>query len=151
MIDYTVIGWLALAVVLFLIESATAQLICVWFSIGSIMAMIMAALEAPFVLQLVVFLLASIAVLVFGRPLVTDWIATKKTPTNADRVIGQKGIVLEEINNLLQTGRVTMDGLLWTARCDNDQYIIPKDYPVRAVRIDGVKLIVEPLDINTEE
>lgn len=141
------IFWLIVAITLFVIETTTYQMVCIWFSISAMFTTIVAAFGAPFWLQLTVFLLGAIVVLWIGRPLVRDKIRVRKRPTNADRVIGQIGVVQQEVDNDLQTGRVLANGLSWTARSEEGE-IIPAGEKVCALRIDGVKLIVKPLEIS---
>lgn len=143
--------WLVVSVVLFVIEGMAVQLICVWFAVGALLAMLAAALGASVPVQLLVFLLSSVAVLLLGRPLLKKKLKFKQTATNADLVIGKIGVVLEEVNNDLQTGRVTANGLDWTARSTIDSVIIPAGAKIRAVYIDGVKLIVELAEPDKEQ
>lgn len=143
--QYAAIFWLVLAVALFILEGLSVQLISIWFAAGSIFAMVAALLGGSTTVQLLVFLVTSIAVLIFGRPFFKQRLNLKKSPTNADLVIGQIGIVLEEINNDLQTGRVNANGLDWTARSTDDAVSIPVGSRVMAMRIEGVKLIVQPV------
>lgn len=140
--------WLIIAVALFVVESVTYQMVCIWFSFGAVLAMVAAWLGAPVWLQLLVFLVSSIIVLFLLRPVVKNKIRVKKSPTNADLVIGQIGVVREQVDNILQTGRVTANGLDWTARTEEDGVVIAAGERVRAVRIDGVKLIVEPVTVQ---
>ena len=92
-------------------------------------------------IQIVIFLVTSFALLLATRPLVRKHINKKSQPTNADRSIGQKAVVTEEINNLLGNGAAKINGVEWTARADSEN-IIPVGATVTVVRIDGVKLIV---------
>lgn len=140
------VAWLAIAVALFFIELATYQMLCIWFSVGALAALLSGFLGASGGIQLLAFLLFSIVALLVFRPLVKSKIRVKKSPTNADSVIGQTGLVREEIDNGRQTGRVYANGLDWTARSVHDSVIIPAQSKVRAVRIEGVKLIVEPVE-----
>lgn len=142
------VAWLGLAVLLFVIESATYQLVCIWFSVGAVLAMLAGLLGAPFGVQLTVFLIASVLTLILGRPIVKDKISFQKSPTNADSVIGQTGVVVECIDNVRQTGRVTVRGLDWTARCVEPPVVISEGSRVKILRIDGVKLIVEPIKVE---
>jgi len=146
---YGALFWLIIAVILFVIEGVTVQLVCLWFAVGSIAALIAAALGAPTWVQFLVFLLASIASLFLGRPVLMKLLATKKEATNADRVIGSTAVVLEEIDNVRETGRVRAMGLDWTARTQGTERI-PFQEQVRVLRIEGVKLIVEPLESGEE-
>ncbi len=139
--------WLAIAVVLFIIEGLSVQLVCIWFAVGAVASMFTSALGAPFGVQLLVFLITSIVVLLVGRPFFKKRLDLKKTATNADVVIGMEGLTLEEIDNGLQAGRVHANGLDWTAR-SADGSIIPARQRVMVLKIDGVKLIVEPIHEN---
>lgn len=136
--------WLVLAVVLFVIESVTVQMVCIWFAFGALAGMLASFIGAPVLLQLMIFLVTSIAVLIAGRPIVMNRLATRREATNADRVVGQLGIVIEQIDNIAQTGRVSANGLDWSARCEYD-VIVPKGSKVLVKHIEGVKLIVQPL------
>lgn len=139
--------WLIAAVVLFIIEGVTTQLVCIWFAFGALVAIIPAALKADLWVQLLIFLIFSIVFLFVARPIVKDRLLHDKQPTNADMVIGQTALVTQEIDNLKQTGRVSVMGLDWSARSENGG-ILPENTQVRVIRIDGVKLIVSSV---TEE
>jgi len=147
---YGAIFWLVIAVIFFVIEGLTVQMVCIWFAAGAVFAMLAAFVEMHFWVQMLIFLVTSILVLVIGRPLLVDKIKPKKVATNADRVIGQVGVVLEQIDNLEQTGRVSANGLIWTARSEFGS-IIPVQSKVLVKYIDGVKLIVEPIQILQQE
>lgn len=138
-----ILVWLIIAGTLVFIEATTVQLVCIWFAVGSLFAALAAFVGAPFWLQLLVCLISSIAVLIVGRPLLLDKLQKNRQPTNADRLIGQYGVVKQEIDNLKQTGRVSASGLDWSARSEYGE-IIPPETPVLILRIDGVKLIVQP-------
>lgn len=142
MYGLSAVSWMAIAVGLFILETVTYQLICIWFSVGALVAGITAGLGGSAKTQLMAFLLTSIAVLLVGRPLLKNRLKVKKSATNADRVIGQMGVVKEEVNNQLETGRVLAGGLEWMARSVDDS-VIPVDSQVSIARIEGVKLMVE--------
>ena len=132
----------AVAIVAFgIFEGVTAQLVSIWFVIGSVAALISAAFKAPIWLQIVIFFAVSVLVLVAMRPIIKKKITPTLEKTNADRCIGKDGVVIEEINNLLSTGQVKADGKVWTAR-SSDNSVIPRDTVVTVEKIDGVKLVV---------
>jgi len=137
-----IIIWVLVSAGLLLLEGLTTQFIGIWFAVGAAITVVPAALGAPLWFQLLVFLVCSLLFLYLIRPIVRDKISVKKQPTNADMVIGQRGIVLEEINNRISTGRVTAMGLTWTARAAIQDQVIPKDTDVIVERIEGAKLIV---------
>ena len=51
--------------------------------------------------------------------------------------------MIQEIDNLAQTGRVRVSGLDWTARTETDGVRIQVGQTVLVKAIEGVKLIVE--------
>ncbi|MCH5316311.1 MAG: NfeD family protein [Eubacterium sp.] len=137
--------WIALIVIFSVFEAVTAQLVSVWFVIGSIAALVAHILNAPLYLQIIIFIVVSIVALAITRPLVKKYIHPKKQSTNADRVIGQIGIVTEKIDNLNAVGNVKVDGKIWSARSTNGE-IIPPDARIEVTEISGVKLIVKPIN-----
>ena len=142
-ISMTVV-WIVAVVVLLIIEGLTAGLVTIWFAIGAVVALICCLIGAPLWLQLAVFLVVSFVTLLVTRPLAQKYLNSKTQPTNADRLIGKECIVTEMIDNVAGTGAVTVGGQVWTARCVSDVVIQPN---ARATvrRIEGVKLIVEPI------
>ncbi len=134
--------WAAAIIVFGIAEAVTAQLISIWFVIGAVAGLISVFCGANLYVQLLVFIAVSVLALVITRPLVKKYIKPKKEHTNADRVLTQEGIVVEEINNTLGKGQVKVDGKLWTARSANGD-IIPEGSIVETEKISGVKLIVK--------
>jgi membrane protein implicated in regulation of membrane protease activity len=140
--------WLVVSVVLFVVESFTVQIICVWFAVGALAAMIAAGLGAPLWAQFLVFLVVSLVTLFPGRRLFKSKLLRKSVPTNADQVIGQLAVVESGIDNITGTGRGLANGLSWAARTADGEDV-PPGSEVRVLRIEGVKLIVEPAALST--
>ena len=140
--------WLILMLVLLVVEAMVPGLVSIWFALGALAAMIGASLHAPVWLQVILFVAVTLVTLLVTRPLARKYVNAKVQPTNADRIIGKECIVREEINNLLETGAVSVDGKLWTARSLRDGAVIPANSVAIVERIEGVKAIVKPF---TEE
>lgn len=134
--------WLGAMVLFGIIEAVTAGIVSIWFCFGSLAALIAAALHASPVVQIIVFLAASALSLIITRPLVRKKILLRPTATNADMLIGERGIVIEDIDNLENIGGVKILGKVWSAR-SSDGARIEKDSVVTVLKIEGVKLIVE--------
>lgn len=137
-----VIFWAAAIVVFVVIELATVGLASIWFALGALCALISTLLGAPVWLQVVWFVIISVAALVLTRPLVKKYINAKTHATNADRVIGSRAVVKERIDALAGTGAVLADGKMWSAR-SADGSVIEAGSIVTVLEIQGVKLIVE--------
>ena len=134
--------WLILLIASGIIEAATAGLVCIWFTFGTLAALISAICGAPPMAQTIIFILVSALLLIFTRPLVKKHIAPKTTSTNYDRLIGKECVVTEEIDNLNGTGAIKANGLEWSAKSSSSN--IPKGSIVTVTKIEGVHAIVEP-------
>lgn len=110
-----VFAWIAAIVIFSIIEAATTALVCIWFVFGAVAAFITALFTTSPFIQLTVFVVVSVATLIFTRPVLKKKIHTERVPTNADRVIGCRAIVTEPVSPT-QNGRVSVDGLTWAAR-----------------------------------
>lgn len=135
--------WLALAVVLTIVEVSTAQLVSIWFVIASVITAVCSAtfLKGVFIWQCVAFVLLSALCLVLTKPLVKRIKSTHKTKTNSDRHIGKTGKVVVTIDSASNTGQVDIDGNRWSAK-SVDGKVIEKDTEVIVESIEGVKLLV---------
>ena len=135
--------WLTAMIALLIVEAIVPGLVSIWFAIGAFAALISALLGAPLWLQVVWFLAVSVATLVLTRPLAQRYVNSRVQPTNADALIGRDCVVTENIDNLAGTGAVKIDGKVWTARAENENGRYAKGDVVKAVKIEGVKLIVK--------
>lgn len=134
--------WLGLLLLFAIGEAVSVGLTSIWFAAGALVALIAALLGGPLWLQIVLFIVVSALCLLAIRPLAQKHLNNKTEPTNADRVIGSEAKVTETIDNLQGTGTVTIGGVVWTARSQNDR-LIPAGTLVRVLRIEGVKVYVE--------
>ena len=138
-----ILFWIVLMIVLLIIEAATYGLATIWFAAGALAAYVAALLGGGTAVQVMVFVLISVVLLLLTRPLAKKYINERAAKTNKDTIPGRTAIVTEEINNLAATGRVTIDGLPWTARAAVPEEIIPVGEEVVVEKIEGVKCIVK--------
>lgn len=137
------IFWLILFVVLLIIEIFTMGLTTVWFAGGALVAFVLAFVGLGLPVQIIVFLLVSILLLVLTRPIAIQFFNKERQKTNADRLIGQKAVVLETIDTLHSTGRVEINGMEWSAKAEDTVAVIEAGAVVSVEGIQGVKLIVK--------
>ena len=135
--------WLVILFVCIVIEIATLGLATIWFAGGALIAAVLALLHVPFAIQVVAFILVSFILLMFTRPVAVKYFNRNRIKTNAESLVGMQAIVVSEIDNLQQTGRVTIQGKEWTARTTQSGIQIQQGAIVIVRAIDGVKLIVE--------
>ncbi len=137
------IFWIIVMVIAIVIEIATLGLTSIWFAGGALVAVGCALLHVPFIWQVLICLIVSTVLLVFTRPIVSEHFNRNRTATNVESLIGESAVVIEEISNIKQTGRVSIQGKEWTARTENQEAVIAKDKIVTIQNIEGVKLIVK--------
>ena len=139
------IVWLVVVVLLFAAEAATVGLVSIWFGVGALTGLVISFFCRNVWIQLGVFLAVSFVCLLAVRPLVRKYIAPRKVATNADRTVGAEGVVTQAVDNLAATGQITVGGTVWTARTEEGAAPIAQGAQVRVLRIEGVKVIVTPI------
>ena len=142
--------WLGVLIVFAIVEASTVTLVSIWFVGGSLAALIAALLGAEIWLQVTLFIVVSALLLISFRPLLKKYYQPRKIQTNAPANIGKLAIVTESIDNLRGLGAVKLSGLTWTARSESGKGI-EAGTVVCVKRIEGVKLFVEPAEVNVTE
>lgn len=107
--------WVALGVVVSLIELASGELIFLMFGIAAFAAGGTAMLGGDPVLQLAVFGVVSVALLALVRPRIVARIHDGPTlPTGRDGLVGTFALVEEQVSR--HAGRVRIGDEFWSAR-----------------------------------
>lgn len=136
--------WIALAIIMAIAEIASVQLISVWFVVGALCAAVTTIFTDSLLIQFVVFVGVSLAALLITRPLVKKLKQNiRPLSTNADRLIGEPGVMLTNLDTVQAVGQAKVKGEIWSVKCDNPP--LKKGGAVRVLAIEGAKLIVEPL------
>ncbi len=141
--EYLVWGWLGALILFIIIEIATTSLTTIWFAGGSLAAFLANVLNAPLWLQIVLFIVVSLVLLIFTRPIMLKAMKSSELKTNVDSLIGKQAKVTENISNIDDTGTAVVNGQEWTARNVVPGEVIEAGEIVEIVEISGVKLIVK--------
>ncbi len=136
------IFWLVLMLILILAEIATMGLTTIWFAAAALVCGICAGFGMPFLPQMIIFIVISLVLILFTRPIAMKYFNRDRVKTNAESLIGRQAIVTTQIDNLRAAGQVTVSGQEWTARSSEDGTIIPQGAVAEVLAINGVKLIV---------
>ena len=99
-----VIVWLAILIILVVIEIFTLGLTTIWFAGGALVAILVAALGGPVWLQIIIAAVVSAVLLFFTRPIAMKYFNRDRERTNAESLVGRQAIVISEINNLQGIG-----------------------------------------------
>jgi membrane protein implicated in regulation of membrane protease activity len=142
----SVLFW-ACAVIAFVVaEIMTIQLVSIWFAAGSLITLLFSYFyELTAIEQLGIFIISSSIFLLISLPLLRNRRNRKNAvATNAELDVGKHATVIEVINSDKGTGRVTLNGVNWSAVPENENDIIPEGTVVIVKKVIGARLIVAP-------
>ena len=142
------IVWLGIFVILLIIEILTMGLTTIWFAGGALAAFGAGVIGFGLVVQEVGFVVVYVLLLVMTRPLAVKYFNQERQKTNAESLIGQQALVIEDIDTLQSAGRVEVNGQEWSAKTDEPDGKIEKNKIVVIDGIQGVKLIVRDKEEN---
>ncbi len=137
--------WLIIAGLFFIGEIITVGFLIFWFGIGALIAMAVSFFTTNIIIQTSVFIVSSAILLFATKPFVKKFVDVKPTKTNAYSIIGQKALVIKEINSH-SVGQIKIKGEVWSAESENDE-TIKEGSEVEILQIKGVKAIVKPIKI----
>jgi membrane protein implicated in regulation of membrane protease activity len=132
--------WLIAAGVLAGAETLSLDFVLIMFAGGAAGASISAALGAPAIAQVLVAIAATLALLVFVRPVVRRHLAPHIHLTGSAALVGREAIVLSQVDE--HGGRIRLNGQEWSARTFDQNQVLPAGTRVRVMQISGATAIV---------
>lgn len=138
----TAIFWLVLTVLLGIIEISTPTLVCIWPAIGGLLTFGCAMFGVNIWIQIAVFVITTVILIILTRPLAKKYVTNKVTATNADRIIGTEGVVIQNIDPIENSGQVKVMGQIWSAKSENGTPI-QSGVRVAVTALEGVKVVVK--------
>ncbi|MDR0885967.1 MAG: NfeD family protein [Clostridiales Family XIII bacterium] len=144
---YMLIFWLVIAVVLAVIEGMTLGMVTIWFTVGAVVAAAVSFAGCSFQVQLICFLVVSVVLLIFTRPLLQTRLKVGHEKNQVDNIIGKVGLVTEAVEPF-QSGLAKVNGIIWTAIAEAPEIGIAAGSRIKVVRVEGVKLIVRLAEPN---
>jgi len=139
--DYDWVAWIGLAVVLGIVEVTTLDLVFAMLAAGALAGATTALVTDQVVVQVLVALVVSVAMLAVVRPLALRHLRTPLAiRTGTAALVGERGLVLEPVDS--EGGRIKLKGEVWSARAYDPQTSIEAGRHVEIVEIDGATAIV---------
>ena len=133
--------WLIAAGVLAAAEAATLTLVLLMVAGGAAAAAVTAALGGPVLVQFVVAVVATFALLGVVRPVARrHMLPGTGTLTGGEALIGRTAVVLSAVDGT--DGRIRLNGAEWSARSLDEQRVLPVGREVRVVQINGATAVV---------
>lgn len=137
--------WIAVVVLAIVAEVSTVSLVAIWFMPSAIISMILAFLNVPVPIQVLVFLAVSAVLIICSRTIFKKALFARHVPTNADAVIGETAVITEDVCNIESRGLAKVRGQIWSARSADGEDLRAGEL-VTVVSIEGVKLICKKKD-----
>jgi membrane protein implicated in regulation of membrane protease activity len=132
--------WLLAAVLLLLGEAATNALVFVMPFGGAAAAAILAALGVPWYGQLAAFVVVTISLIVFVRPIAWRRQSGPGLRTGAAALVGQQALVTTRVDE--HRGQIRLEGQIWSARTLDPEKIFEPGEAVHVAAIDGATAVV---------
>lgn len=134
-------GWLGTALVLGIVETTTLDLVFLMLAGGAAAGAVAAVLGAPLLLQALVAITASAALLGVVRPVAKRHLQQPLAArTGAAALVGRKALVLERVH--AHGGLVKLGGETWTARPYDEHMSIDVGRTVDVIQIKGATALV---------
>ncbi|GAB3692528.1 NfeD family protein [Nocardiopsis oceani] len=141
--------WIILAAALGVAEFFTMTFVLGLIAAAALVAGLLGAIGLPLVVQIIGFLAAAAAGLVLVKPIMDRQI--ERGPdirSGTAALVGQSGVVLKEVD--ADEGRVKLQGEEWSARCLDEDLVIPVGAHVDVMEIDGATAVVYPREALPE-
>ena len=134
--------WLGIAVISFIAEALTAAVVSIWFAAGAVVALILSLIpEVPFWVEIIVFVVVSVACFIAVRPLMTRYMKKRVIKSNVDALVGKRGVVLRACDDL-NAGEITINGVTWTAAPALEGLSFSEGEIAEVAAVEGNKLLI---------
>lgn len=144
--EYMVWIWLGVFIVTLILESITQDLVAIWFSLGSLIALILSAIpQIPWYIEIVIFAVVSLLALGLTRPFAKKLLFNATRYTNVDEFVGKRVKVISDISKF-EDGEVKIHDIVYHASLmEEEEEPIKKDEIVEIVTLKGNKVIVRKI------
>ena len=138
--------WLIMLIIFVVIEIITMGITSVWMAVASAVAAFCAAMNVPVWLQFIIFAAVTFLLFAFVRPRVKRNYDLKRRRNREQTLVGERGLVISEVDNLKRIGLVRIRGREWNARCHENGVVLPEGTVVRITEVIEDMVIVRPDD-----
>lgn len=131
--------WLAVIVLAIMIDLVTSDFLFSGFSIGALVALILAMINTSVISQIIIFGLVGVMFIFLIYPIIRKYLDMNKVESKSreESYIG-KEIILEE--DIAKEGKLKLDGVYWTFKSEEK---IKKGEKAKIISIEGNKIIIK--------
>ncbi|MBD5433526.1 MAG: NfeD family protein [Treponema sp.] len=115
--------WIILLVVFLVIEACTMALTTIWAAAACVPMIFISFTPLAFRWQLLIFMVLTIALLFFTRPLAVKTLKSKRLRTNVESLAGQEVLLVRDIKPFEKGEAKAKNGVIWTAAAEGDAEI----------------------------
>lgn len=132
--------WIVIGATAITVDIFTSSFLFVWFTIGSIVALIISSLGYSFSVQFIAFIFTSVVLLAVGYPIVRKTIK-KSVPKTLP--MGQNYInrIITVEKDIKEEELIKIDGIYWTVL--NEGKLIKKGEKAKIIALNGNKFILK--------
>lgn len=135
--------WLVLAVGLGVVEVFTLTFVLGLLAVAALVAALLGAIGLPVAVQIIGFTATAAAGIYLVRPIMRRQLrGGPVVRSGAEALVGRSAVVLQEVDG--DTGRIKLSGEEWSARCIDEDLVIPVGTRVDVMEIDGATAVVYP-------
>lgn len=135
--------WISLLVVLIVIEACTMALTTIWAAVSCVPMIFISLTPLAFRWQLLIFMVLTVALLAFTRPLAVKKLNARRARTNVDGLAGQEVLVVKDVRQFEKGEVRAKNGVVWTAAAEDCAEISAETICIVS-RVEGNTLIVSP-------
>ena len=136
--------WLAVFAISMLIEFLSFELVSVWVSVGSLIALVLAALNVGYEIQIIVAVSVSVICILSLRKVALKLLSKNKEKTNIDAAVGKTVHILESsTEDTFATAKY--NGIVFNVTTEDNSPLTAGEF-AKIVKIDGNKLIVKKIN-----
>lgn len=107
--------WVALMVLCVVVETLTVfSLTTVWGAVSSLVMIFLCRTGMPFAWQILIFLVLTIVLVLFTRPVAVKKLRIGSVKTNVDQMIGQEVVLTKGISKFEKGEAKTSNGVIWS-------------------------------------
>jgi membrane protein implicated in regulation of membrane protease activity len=135
--------WLILAVGLGVVEVFTLTFVLGLLAVAALVAALLGAIGLPVAAQIIGFTATAAAGIYLVRPIMRRQLrGGPGVRSGAQALVGRSAVVLQEVG--ADRGRIKLSGEEWSARCIDEDLVIPVGTRVDVMEIDGATAVVYP-------
>ncbi|NYH51304.1 MULTISPECIES: NfeD family protein [Nocardiopsis] len=135
--------WLILAIGLGIAEALTLTFVLGLLAVAALVAALLGAIGMPVAVQIIGFTASAAAGIYLVRPIMQRQMrGGSETKSGAEALVGRSAVVMQEVDG--DGGRIKLSGEEWSARCIDEDLVIPVGTRVDVMEIDGATAVVYP-------